>query len=106
MISDPQQDELDRMHKDQEHVDQLDDLNQRLALLGQLLTCAIAKLGGEMAVTHTEISRAVTGQQIAITPFPNDRGFFVELVSHQPGGNDVVPAAASPDVRSGARSRT
>lgn len=83
----------------------LDDAHERLAMLGQLLTCAIAKLGGEMAVTTTEIERAIMGQQLSLTPLPHDRGFYVALVSH-PGGPDVAPPAPAADVRAHARPGT
>lgn len=91
-------DELDRMHQAEQHAQRIDDLNQRLALLGQLLTCALGKLGGEMAVTTSEIERAIAGQQMSLTPLPHDRGYYVALVTYDPGGNNVVPTA-SVDVR-------
>jgi hypothetical protein len=72
-------------HDDSAHT--IDVLEQRLKIVSQLLTCAIAKLGGEMAVTTTEIERSVMGQNIALTPLPNDRGYYAALVTiDMPGG--------------------
>jgi hypothetical protein len=59
----------------------VEQLEQRLKIISQLLTCAIAKLGGEMAVTTTEIERSILGQNIALTSLPNDRGFYAALVT-------------------------
>ena len=105
-ITDPVEDELDRLHEAEQHAQRVDDLQQRLTLLAQLLTCAVAKLGGEMAVTTTEIERAVSGQQIALTPIPNDRGFYVALVTHDSGGNNAVTPVDLDDLRSATRRRT
>jgi hypothetical protein len=81
------------------HADEVErryqDMQDRLALMGQLLTCAVAKLGGEMAVTKTEIERAVQGQQISLTSLPHDRGFYVALTTYNPGGNDVTSLDAA-----------
>ena len=105
---DPLRDELDdvmaREQMADRHQRQIDDYNDRLAMLGQLLTCAVVKLGGEMAVTKTEIERAIQGQQLALTPLPHDRGFYVALTTTA-GGSDVSVPAPS-DVPAGPRSRT
>lgn len=99
-------DALDRMHEAEEHAQRIEDMQHRLTIMAQLLTCAIANLGGEMAVTTTEIERAVSGQQLALTPLPNDRGFYVALVTHAPGGSDAQPVAAPVDLRSRPPHRT
>lgn len=105
-MSAPEDDALDRMHEAEQVADRMGDLNERLTLLAQLLTCAVAKLGGEMAVTTTEVDRAVSGQQISLTPLPHNRGFYVALVTHDPGGFDVATPAAPVDLRSDDRRRT
>lgn len=87
-------DALDHMYEAEEYTQRIEDMQQRLTVLAQLLTCAIANLGGEMAVTTTEIERAVSGQQLALTSLPNNRGFYVALVTHSPGDHDVATPAA------------
>lgn len=87
-------DAIDHMREVDELNTRIEDMQQRLTVLAQLLTCAIASLGGEMAVTTTEIERAVSGQQLALTSLPNNRGFYVALVTHSPGDHDVATPAA------------
>lgn len=99
-------DALDRMHEAEQHAQRIEDMQHRLMIMAQLLTCAIANLGGEMAVTTTEIERAVSGQQLGVTPLPNDRGYYVALVTHDPGGSDAVEPAAPVDLRSRSPRRT
>lgn len=91
-------DELDSMLERDQTTDRVDALEHRLQITAQLLTCAIAKLGGEMAVTTTEIDRAITGQNISLTPLPNDRGYYVALVSSK--GQFDAGTAAPVDLRS------
>ena len=97
---DDMEDALDNMMARERAEERIAEIQARLQLVSQLLTCAIASMGGEMAVTTTEIERATQGQQISLRPLPNNRGFYAALTSYAPGGNDVVPAPApAADVR-------
>lgn len=97
---------IEREHFDDEANRRIEVLQDRLTMLSQLLTCAIAKLGGEIAVTTTEIERAVNGQQISVASLPNSRGFYVALVTYNAGDTDVVTPSSSVDVRNPGRPRT
>jgi hypothetical protein len=80
----PQNDPMKDALTDKAKIEQLE---ERLKITAQLLTVAIAKLGGEIAVTTTEIERSTMGQNIALTPLPNDRGYYAALVTiDMPGG--------------------
>jgi hypothetical protein len=79
----PQNDPMKDALTDKAKIEQLE---ERLKIVSQLLTVAIAKLGGEMAATTTEIERSIMGQNIALTSLPNDRGYYAALVTADTGG--------------------